>query len=253
MSKQTDYLNKYIKEILLPVAQEDGFFLHKPKELIRINEPFIDIISFQLSQYGSRDFHIHYYKNLLSNPLLNIHAYTVGFRLSDNRANDDTDWCGAEEDQTKQAIESVLNAYNYTISPWFQNVNSVAHYIYEKASNPQTLSLSDFDSAIAFAEGGKRDKALWMFTKIVDSDIPDGVEDDTKEFLNQQKQACQKYLEVDEVESYSRMTGENTDRKLLDALSQFPAPATDIKNIDELLKVWKERNIEKFKLSKYFA
>ncbi|HHJ39256.1 MAG: hypothetical protein AXA67_12015 [Methylothermaceae bacteria B42] len=256
MARNPDYLNKYIKQLLLTVVDKDGFALYKPKVFMRVKGPFVDTISFQVSQYGDKCFHIHYYKNLIAYPFLDINSYTVGNRLSDNRLNgDETEWCGFEEEQAKLAIESVINAYNKTIRPWFSAVSTIPEYIFEIVSQHNNKGFSSLESAIAFAEGGKRNRAWWICSDLVnDEEEDEEIGDDEKEEIRLHKRACQQYLDASEAESFFEMKTDSAgNSQILQALTQLPKPNSEVKSVDALLEIWRDQNIEKFKLLEYVA
>ena len=254
MTKSPDYLNKYIKKLLLTVVDKDGFALYKPKVFMRVKGPFLDTISFQVSQYGSKCFHVHYYKNLIAYPLLDIDSYIVGNRLSDNQHNGDkTEWCAFEEEQAKLAIESVVNAYNKTIRPWFCVVSTIPEYVFEIVSQNNNEWFSSLESAIAFAEGGKRDRAWWICSDLVNEE-QDEVGDDEKEDIRLANRACQQYLDVSEVERYFEMKSDSERySEILQAIAQLPKSNLKVESVNELLGIWRDQNIEKFKLQNYVA
>jgi hypothetical protein len=249
MSRKSDFINQYIRESLLPVVAADGFALYKPKHLIRLRGVFIDSLAFQLSQHGSRSFHLHYATNLLANPLLNLDSYSVGHRISDNRDNgDDRVWCGQQESQAKSALDSVIEAYQITLRAWFDSVSTIPEYLFEKASDPQIKDFNDMDSVIAFAEGGKPNRAWWICTEIIESASVDNDENERKE---QTISACQLYLDVSEIESLLQAESGSNDFRLLDALKAVPTPDREIQSIDELLRNWRGNNVNRLKLNKF--
>ena len=250
MVKKADYLKKYIEELLLPVAQSERFFLIKPKLLVRVKGPFIDCISFQVSQHGNKSFHVHYYKNLISDPLLDIDAYRVGNRLSSNEQNgDDTEWYGSDAGQAEFAIRSVVEAYTKTIRPWFESVTTIAEYVFELAASHQNRGFYSLEDAIAFAEGGKRDRAWWICSDILNEAQVEAIGEAEKVKRLKVNEVCQQYSDTHDVESLLSLSSDDADGKIVGAISQIPSLDFQVRSIDDLLKQWKRVNIEKFKLS----
>ena len=55
-AKKPDYVKTYIKSLLLPLVADDGFSLYRTRDILRTNAHFIDVINFQLNQYGNKSF-----------------------------------------------------------------------------------------------------------------------------------------------------------------------------------------------------
>ena len=104
MTRKPDYIKK-IKELLLPVVQKDGFILCKPNDFIRIQGPFIDSIGFQLSQYVSKQFYVHYYKSLISYPFLKIDTSKANSEMLDVLSE------LSEPDLEVKSIDELLNLW----------------------------------------------------------------------------------------------------------------------------------------------
>jgi len=243
MPTKPDHLKKYIKESLLPIVGEDYFKLYKSKDFVRVKGPFVDRISFQLSQYGSKQFYVHYYKNLISDPLLDIDSYRVGNRLSNNSENgDDTKWCGAQDAEAQDAITSVGQVYRETIRPWFKSLESIPGYFFEHFANNRNASLSSLEFVIAFAEGGKRERAWWLCSDIVENKTTSS---------SKVLAACQKYLDSHDAEAMSEALTNERYAASRDAFADLPLPDTDHQTIDSLLEYWRQANLEKFKLEKF--
>ncbi|PVV10014.1 MAG: hypothetical protein B6D77_08870 [gamma proteobacterium symbiont of Ctena orbiculata] len=245
MPTKPDHLKQYIKEILLPKTGEDGFQLYKSKELLRVKGPFVDQISFQLSQYGSKTFYVHYQKNLIAYPLLNISSYRVGHRLSNNSDNgDESEWRGSESDEAKKAIISVSDAYDKIIEPWFATVSSVAEYVFEYFANNHDATTKSLEIAVAFAYAGKRNPAWWICSDL----LSEGIESD-KVILA----ACKEYIDVDEIEKQKEALQNEHYAKYHAAMADLAVPESRHDNINSLLNHWRQQNIEKFKLEKFIV
>ena len=239
MSEPPDYINKYIKKSLLPLIEQDGFKLFKPKLAIRLEKPFVDCISFQMSQYGSKAFYLHYYRNLISNPLLDIDSYLVGDRLSNNSLNgDNVDWIGDTNEKAEKAINSVQNTYLNTIRPWYESIKSVSDYVFEIAATTNHQEFKRLEDAVAFALGGKQERAWWVCSDIINNENQNA---DKREIY-----ACKELIDIHELESQSKMNSGNTDPKILEALSVLPRSGEG--TISDLLEVWSDRNIKALKL-----
>lgn len=245
MSTRPDHLKKYIKEILLPILGEDGFKLYRPKDFVRVKGPFVDRISFQLSQYGSKNFFVHYYKNLISDPLVDIDSYRVGNRLMNNSENgDDTKWCGAHDAEAQDAIASVSHAYSETIRPWFESLESVPEYFFEYFANNRDATLNSMEIVIAFAEGSKRERSWWLCSDMVESQTT----------TNQAVlAACQMYLNSHEAEAFNEALKNDRYAATRDAFAGLSLPETDHQTIDALLGYWRQTNLEKFRLEKFIV
>lgn len=243
MPTKPDHLKKYIKGDLLPILSEDGFKLYRSKDFVRIKGPFVDRISFQLSQYGSKNFFVHYYKNLISDPLVDIDSYSVGNRLTDNSNNgDDTKWNGNDDSEAQDAIMSVGQAYRKTIRPWFEALESIPGYFFEYFANNRDATLNSLELVIAFAEGGKRERAWWLCSDMVENKTTSN---------SKVLEACQMYLDSHDAEAMNEALTNERYAATRDAFVDLPLPETEHQTIDSLLEYWRKANLEKFKLEKF--
>ena len=240
----SDHLKKYIKQQLLPTLAADGFHLYRPKRLIRIRDPFVDIISFQLSQYGSKRFYVHYSIKLLGDPLFDLSGYNLGYRLSNNRENgDETDWVGMDAFQAQQAIDSVVDAYRKTISVWFNEVDSIAGFVFAYFIKNRTASINNLQMAVAFHEAGEQNRASWIVRDIIENGDTENA--DYLEF-------CIAYQKSKEAEGIQSLLA---DDRVLEYMKRknktLVVPDNDHKSAESLIGHWKQNNIEKYKFQKY--
>jgi len=243
--RTSDYLKRDIKKTLFPVAELDGFRLHKPKELIRVNSTFFDSIIFQLSQHGSKRFYVHYNRKLLIDPTLNLSSYSFGYRLSDNSLHgDQTDWCGFKDKQSEDAIESVTSAYRNTIKPWFEFTSSMPNFIFEYLVKTNVRSTNSVTLALAFYEAGKRYSASHIFESIVDENSP-----------SSQLEFSQEYLDVAEAEGLEELRNNELAIKFWKKRGESPPEPNmmEHKTTDELVQHWRSRNLLALKKDKYIV
>jgi len=249
--KNPDHIRKHIKDTLLPVAAEDGFQLYKPKVLVRVAGPFIDVISFQLSQYGSKRFYVHYHRNLIADPMMTIDSYDTGYRLSDNSKNEDLrEWAGLEESQSKNALLSVVDAYEKTIHPWFESSGSIQGYVFAYLVKNNVKTINSLKMAIAFYVAGEKNRCFWICNDIVDEyeADPEG-EDQHPEYLTYVKA----YQESEEAESIQALLeNENAQKYASKSGKKLPeVPDIEYKTVNSLVDSWRESNVKKYKLEKF--
>jgi len=129
MTKKIDYIKKEITKQLKPRLIEKCFYRTYPKVFERVRGDIIDTIEFQMSQYGSQLFYIHYYCSLL--PVeKSYRRHEIRYRDSRND-NDDIDWIGDNEENARKAILSLLNALEEKILPWFDSIKSIEYFMVE--------------------------------------------------------------------------------------------------------------------------
>lgn len=245
MSQNKDYLNTYINEILYPMLKEDGFMLWKSKTFIRLEGDFFDVISFQLSQYGTKNFHLHYHKNLQALPEVTLSSYSVGYRISNNSVNgDSTDWNGSSNSNAEDAIQSVCRAYLATIRPWFDSVKTVKDYTFERIALNRNVSINHLEVAVAYALDKKFDVAWWICRTIIHEELSED-----KRVLA----SCIEYLNSDKLEKLKKFDDyEREDAiKFFDSTSGTELYESPYDSIDMLVKSWRDSNISRLKLEKF--
>jgi hypothetical protein len=212
MTRKTDYLKQAAKEKLEPILNENDFQKTGSRSYVRVREDFVDVIGFQLSQYGSKLFYVHYYCNLLTNPLKEdpIGSYAVGERL-DYNDNDDIKWIGDTEEAATLAMASVASITENKIIPWFNSILTPKDYICEYVTNPNT-DVNSFDIATMLLRLGRVDRPFWILDELLTLE-------DEKEKSDTEK-----------IEIYT---------KLIKSIDKNKYP--------EILDSWREENISKIK------
>lgn len=164
-----DYINRAITYKLKPVLTADGFYRRHPKCFVRIRGDLVDVLSFQISQYGSRLFYVHHFCNLLPNPDWEsvIMGYQVGNRLS-SRDGDGTKWIGDSEESANESMGSVVRAYESAIRPWFEMVSNVREWIVEYIGTGQS-TVNSLEMAVALALIGKKGRSWWVLCDLIDN------------------------------------------------------------------------------------
>jgi len=246
-----DYIANQIKKLLLPVAEKDGFRLFKPKQLVRVKQPFVDVIGFQISQYGTKLFYVHYYRELLANPMMKLGSYSMGYRLSNNQENSDSrKWVGLEDLQAQEALLSVVDAYKSTISNWYKSTESIDGYVFEYLVKNRVKTINSLNMAIAFYEAGKTDRSYWICNDIVDEYE---AEPKNKDAYPEHLKYVKKYLESSEAESIQALIESEEANRLASksGLSIPSAPNVEYKTVDHLVNSWREMNINKYKLENF--
>ena len=165
----SDFINRAITAELKPILEADGFFRRHPKCFVRVRGDLVDVLSFQVSQYGSRLFYVHHFCNLLPDPNWEsvIAGYQVGNRLS-AKNGDGTDWIGDSEENANVAMGSVVRAYEMTIRPWFETIPDVRNWIVEYIGTGRS-SVRAFDMAVALALIGKKNRSWWILCDLIDN------------------------------------------------------------------------------------
>ncbi|MGI9263760.1 MAG: DUF4304 domain-containing protein [Gammaproteobacteria bacterium] len=181
----SDFISREITSQLKPVLVEDGFFRRGPKFFVRVRGDLVDVVSFQVSQYGSKLFYVHYFCNLLPNPDWKraTSGYRVGNRLNGGQVSG-TNWIGDTEANAQDAMQDVVGAYEATIRPWFEQIPDVRNWIVEYVC-AETTPLQSLDMAIALCLIGKKGRAWWITCDLVDG-ARKGKE---KEFFNSFQEA----------------------------------------------------------------
>ncbi len=122
------YLSNVIKKNLQPVLSNENFTKVKAKHFQRKRGRFIDEIWFQMSQYGSTSFYVHYSCQFVSSNNDNI-IFEVSDRYDDG--NREYTWIANNESNAKIAIFDVLNLVKINIIPWFDNIITIRDLLIE--------------------------------------------------------------------------------------------------------------------------
>lgn len=243
MPRKPDYLAKHIKTTLSSIVGPDGFKLYRPKVFVRVRGPFVDEVSFQLSQYGSKTFYVHYFTNLLAYPLLDIDSYTVGQRISEcPGVKDEVRWHGATDEGALEAIHSVGRAYETLIRPWFSSVGSIPGYVFESLAMNRGSNIETLEFATAFLEAGNSGRAWWICSDIlqqgsaVDSEV---------------RKACQEFIDTDEAEKLREILNNETYTTHREQFADLPVPETAYSSVESLKHGWRARNLERYGLKEF--
>jgi hypothetical protein len=154
MSKKINYIGKAITKYLKPVLEDRQFYKTHSKVFQRIRGDIIDTIEFQMSQYGSEVFYIHYYCSLLPSDK----EYSYGdVRYRDERnENDNIRWIGDNEENANNAMHSLINALEIKILPWFDSIATVEDYMIENYHiNAYSKNITNFYDDWIFRVVGK--------------------------------------------------------------------------------------------------
>ncbi|GAB6141025.1 hypothetical protein JCM14076_17540 [Methylosoma difficile] len=197
MSKQPDFIKQAITQHLAPVLTNAGFYRYKPKHFVRIRGEIVDSVGFQVSQWGSRDFYVHHYVNLLSDPNMSIDAYSIGDRV-DGPPDRDVKWNGADENSASLALQSVTKLVEEEVLPWFESIHSIRDYIVAYVANPNT-HLESLELAIALIRTGTTNRAWWICHALAQASH---YTQPMEAFEQQQMQLAQQLQEAIESESH---------------------------------------------------
>ncbi len=251
MPENPEYLSAALRSILWPLLSDTGFRRHGERLFLRLREPFVDAIGVQLSLYGSGDFFVHFSVRMLANPLLDVDAWRVGKRLSDNRdGGDDRDWNASDARRAELAVSSVRSACEERLLEWLDSIVTPADYVFELASDAQRFAenLSGLEAAVAFAEAGRRQRAWWICNEILRQfeAVPAESEEDrlTEQF-------CRQFIEADEREQQALafQSPEAFAPELLEALAASDGSTAEAADPEALLQGWRQRNIDRLGLS----
>lgn len=165
----SDFINRAITSQLKPVLTEDGFFRRSPKVFVRIRNDLVDVMSFQVSQYGSKLFYVHHFCNLLPNPDWEsaTSSYRVGSRLNGGESSR-SNWIGDTEANARRAMHDVVDTFKSTIRPWFEQIPDTRNWIVEYIGSARS-TLQSFEIAVALCLIGKEDRAWWVIGDLIDS------------------------------------------------------------------------------------
>jgi len=175
----------------------------------------VDSVGFQMSKWGGHDFYVHYYINLLSDPLMDIDTYRIGKRV-DAPPDRDINWAGPDEATATIAIQSVTKVVEDSILPWFESVSTVRDFVVEYVAKPDT-QLDSLDLSIALLHIGFTNRPWWSCEAIKDA---------------------KRYSEPPEAHERAQM---EYAVQLQQAIDSF--------KYEELLALWRRQNVDKFKLA----
>ncbi len=192
MAGAKDPVRAAITTHLHPVLTAAGFFRRQAKEYVRVRGELVDVIGFQMSQRGNHSFYVHRYINLLSNPLMNIHAYRVGRRL-DRDPLGSVAWEGASEVLAQRAVASVAAAAVSEMVPWFDGIDNLERFVVEYVAAPDSR-LEEIELAIALLRLGHLYRPWWSCQALLDAaeqgeDAPFLVDEETADIARQLQRA----------------------------------------------------------------
>ena len=164
MATKKDFIRAAITAYLAPTLTRAGFYRYQPKHFVRVRGDLVDIIAFQLSQWGGRDFYLHRGVVLLPNPAMSIDGSRVGGR-TDRSPDTDIKWAGATEEEAALALQNVEKFVTTDILPWFGTINSVRDYAIEYIANPNT-HLESMEMAVALLRAGFTNRAWWICERL---------------------------------------------------------------------------------------
>lgn len=194
MTKGTDHVRSAISAQLNPVLSAAGFHRYQPKHFIRIRGELIDCIAFEMSRYGDKQFHVHYYVNLLSDPAMSVHSYRLGDRLHTAPKADDVPWAGPTEESANAAMHSVVSSVQEFFLPWLDSIASPRDYVYAYVANP-TTKMESLQLAIALLLTGTTNRPWWICDSLKDPKFYDSPPDDYE--TQQMQQASELQLRID--------------------------------------------------------
>jgi len=122
------YLDNAIKNYLQPVLDDARFTKIKAKHFQRKREKFIDEIWFQVSQYGSGLFYVHYSCQVIFSSRDNVFL-EVGNRY--DASSRKYRWIANNESSAKISILDVINLVKIDIIPWFDNIITIRDFLVE--------------------------------------------------------------------------------------------------------------------------
>lgn len=219
MTSKKDFVQSAITEHLAPVLSKAGFCRYRPKHFLRIRGEMVDSIGFQMSKWGGRDFYVHYYINLLSDPLMDIDTYRIGKRV-DAPPDRDINWAGPGEEAASIALQSVTKVAEDSILPWFESVGTVRDFVVEYVAKPDT-QLDNLDLSIALLHIGFTNRPWWSCEIIKDA---------------------QRYSEPLEAHEQAKIEHAVQLQQAIDSAKH-----------EELLALWRRQNVDKFKLASVSA
>lgn len=165
-----DHASRAITSILKPLLNTNGFYRRSPKLFVRVRENLVDVISFQMSQYGSKHFYLHYFCNLLPTPNWEqkLTGYQVGHRIQQD--NDGPLWVADSETTAPAAMKSVISVCQKEILPWFDNISGVKEWLIEYIAKPNS-NLETFEVSVALLLLGHTNKPWWILSTLSEKAI----------------------------------------------------------------------------------
>jgi len=162
----SDWIRKSITKYLKAPLEIEGFYRSQPKHFVRVRGNLVDNISFDLSQYGSKSFYVHYFTNLAcsANTKSITSSYYIGNRIHRCK-DDDTKWIGDTEETANLALNSVLQAIEIEVLPWFESYSTIESYTLELAGQ-YTSTYESLDLLMALILCGKFGKPYDMIKQM---------------------------------------------------------------------------------------
>ncbi len=160
-----DFAARAITAQLKPLLIQHGFYRRNPKTFVRIRGDLVDVISFQMSQYGSKLFYLHYYCNLIPMPDSDflISSYNVGFRVQQDPEG--AKWQADTAASAFDAMNSVVNVCENKVLPWFQQMPNVQTWLIEYLASSRS-SLQTYEVVIGLLLSGHTNRPWWLLTEI---------------------------------------------------------------------------------------
>lgn len=214
-----DFATRAITATLKPLLSQHGFYRRNPKTFVRIRGDLVDVISFQMSQYGSRGFYLHYYCNLLVTPNWQkvLSSYQVGYRIQNIKNGPELK--ADDEVSATEAMEGVVNLSKEVVLPWFDELIGVKEWLIEYIAKPgKTLNSTEVVSALLLL--GHTNRPSWIL-----SDISENAKDPEGDIEAQK--AIRKEAKI-----YADAIDNNTYRNLL---SEWRQMAIDMHKIEKAI------------------
>lgn len=163
--KDPDFVKRAITKHLKPALADAGFYRIRPRKFVRLRGDLVDVIAFQMSQWGGRDFFVHHFCNLL--PMPEWEDPLEGYKLGERISNGTIDWCGETADKAEAAILDVVQASDEVILPWFDHIAGIKDYIVEYIAKPSTV-LSSMQIVVALLLLGKTNRPYWALQEMIE-------------------------------------------------------------------------------------
>lgn len=165
-----DHAARAITSELKPLLLSHGFIRKTPKSFIRVRGDLVDVISFQMSQYGSKLFYLHYFCNLIPTPnsekLLSTNL--IGNRLQ--RGPEGPVWQADSESAAVDAMKNVARVCIEQVIPWFDNMPEVGSWLIEYIASSRSTLLS-YEVIAGLLLLGHTSRPWWLLSELSERPI----------------------------------------------------------------------------------
>ena len=172
--RSIDPLTAALTEIFLPVVRPMGFFRKSGRDIVRVTDGILQLLSFQKSGWGGGDFCVNYVSMLLFMPAEHV-VLEPGGRLSGEASGGPERWWqSGTHQQADDSMSQVLDAFTTEAAPFFESTRSVAGLLKHLLSIPRRDHHDELKRGACFARLGFIDQATHHLRRAVDLYVEDG-------------------------------------------------------------------------------